>query len=63
MEQGVDGILMNTAIAEAEHPIVMARAMRHAVEAGRNAFLAGRMQRREVAVPSSPTRGRTWTTP
>ncbi|NNG15451.1 MAG: thiazole synthase, partial [Gemmatimonadales bacterium] len=57
MEQGVDGILMNTAIAEAEHPVVMARAMRHAVEAGRNAFLAGRMPRREVAVPSSPTRG------
>ena len=57
MEQGVDGILMNTAIAEAEHPVVMAHAMRHAVEAGRNAFLAGRMPRREVAVPSSPTRG------
>jgi thiazole synthase len=57
MEQGVDGILMNTAIAEAEYPVVMARAMRYAVEAGRNAFLAGRMPRREVAVPSSPTRG------
>ena len=57
MEQGVDGILMNTAIAEAEHPVLMASAMRHAVEAGRNAFLAGRMPRREVAVPSSPTRG------
>ena len=57
MEQGVDGILMNTAIAEAEHPVVMAHAMRHAVEAGRNSFLAGRMPRREVAVPSSPTRG------
>ena len=57
MEQGVDGILMNTAIADAKHPVVMAHAMRHAVEAGRNAFLAGRMARREVAVPSSPTRG------
>jgi thiazole synthase len=57
MEQGVDGILMNTAIAEAEYPVLMAHAMRLAVEAGHNAFLAGRMPRREVAVPSSPTRG------
>ncbi len=57
MEQGVDGILMNTAIAEAAEPVIMARAMRHAVAAGRAAFLAGRMPRREVAVPSSPVRG------
>ncbi len=57
MEQGVDGILMNTALAEAEHPEIMARAMRLAVEAGRLAYLAGRMPRREVAVPSSPTTG------
>ncbi len=57
MEQGVDGILMNTAIAEAAHPAMMAAAMRHAVDAGRLAFLAGRMPRREVAVPSSPTTG------
>jgi thiazole synthase len=57
MEQGVDGILMNTALAEAQDPAVMAWAMRWAVEAGRAAFLAGRMPRREVAVPSSPTRG------
>ncbi|HEV8195602.1 MAG TPA: thiazole synthase [Gemmatimonadales bacterium] len=57
MEQGVDGILMNTAIAEATHPIAMAEAMRHATEAGRMAFLAGRMPRREVAAPSSPTGG------
>jgi thiazole synthase len=57
MEQGVDGILMNTALAEAEDPIAMATAMRHAVTAGRLAFLAGRMARREVAVPSSPTKG------
>lgn len=57
MEQGVDGILMNTAIAEATHPATMAAAMRHAVDAGRLAFLAGRMPRREVAVPSSPTTG------
>jgi len=57
MEQGVDGILMNTAIAEAKHPVAMAAAMRLAVEAGRLAYLAGRMPRREVAVPSSPTSG------
>jgi thiazole synthase len=57
MEQGVDGILMNTAIAEAKDPVAMGRAMRLAVDAGRLAFLAGRMPRREVAVPSSPTSG------
>ena len=57
MEQGVDGILMNTALAQAEHPVAMARAMGLAVEAGRLAYLAGRMPRRETAVPSSPTAG------
>jgi thiazole synthase len=57
MEQGVDGILMNTALAEARDPVTMAWAMRRAVEAGRAAFLAGRMPRREVAVPSSPAKG------
>jgi thiazole synthase len=57
MEQGVDGILMNTAIAEAADPVGMATAMRLAVEAGRLAYLAGRMPRREVAVPSSPDTG------
>jgi len=57
MEQGVDGILMNTALAEAAHPVVMAAAMRDAVSAGRAAYLAGRMPRREVAVPSSPFDG------
>ncbi|MBE0590931.1 MAG: thiazole synthase [Gemmatimonadales bacterium] len=57
MEQGVDGILMNTALAAAEDPILMATAMRHAVEAGRLAYLAGRMPRREIAIPSSPTTG------
>lgn len=57
MEQGVDGILMNTAIAEAQDAVRMARAMRLAVEAGRDAWLAGRMPRREVAVPSSPLTG------
>ena len=57
MEQGVDGILMNTAIAEADDPVAMGRAMGLAVEAGRHAFLAGRMPRRETAVPSTPTDG------
>ncbi len=57
MEQGVDGILTNTALAAAADPVAMAQAMRHAVEAGRLAFLAGRMARREIAVPSSPTEG------
>lgn len=57
MEQGVDGILMNTALAAAEDPVRMATAMRLAVEAGRLAYLAGRMPRREVAVPSSPMTG------
>ncbi|HET7600182.1 MAG TPA: thiazole synthase [Gemmatimonadales bacterium] len=57
MEQGVDGILMNTALAEARDPVAMGWAMRWAVDAGRAAFLAGRMPRREVAVPSSPTAG------
>ena len=57
MEQGVDGVLMNTAIAAADDPVAMARAMRFATLAGRAAFLAGRMPAREIAVPSSPTRG------
>ncbi len=57
MEQGVDGILMNTALAEAEDPAGMATAMRLAVEAGRAAYLAGRMAKREWAVPSSPLQG------
>jgi len=57
MEQGVDGILMNTAVAEAADAVAMARAMRLAIEAGRLAYRAGRMPRREIAVPSSPTGG------
>ena len=57
MEQGVDGILMNTGIAAASDPVRMATAMRQAVEAGRLAYLAGRMPRRETAVPSSPLAG------
>lgn len=58
MELGCDGVLMNTAIALAKHPVSMAGAMRRAVEAGRQAFLAGRMPRRLYsASPSSPTSG------
>jgi len=57
MELGCDGVLMNTAIAEAKDPIGMARAMRLAVAAGRAAYLAGRMGRRKYADPSSPLSG------
>jgi len=57
MELGVDGVLMNTAIAEAKDPIRMARAMKLAVEAGRDAYLAGRMATRKYADPSSPLAG------
>jgi thiazole synthase len=57
MELGCDGVLMNTAIAEAKDPIRMARAMKAAVEAGRNAYLAGRMPIRRYADPSSPLAG------
>jgi thiazole synthase len=57
MELGCDGVLMNTAIAEAKDPIVMARAMKLAVEAGRLAYVAGRMSQRRYADPSSPLAG------
>jgi thiazole synthase len=58
MELGCAGVLMNTAVAAARDPVRMARAMRLAVEAGREAFLAGRMPRRLYgASPSSPTTG------
>ncbi len=57
MELGCDGVLMNTAIAEAKDPIRMARAMKHAVIAGREAYLAGRMGRKKYADPSSPLAG------
>ena len=58
MEMGCDGVLMNTAIAAARHPVMMARAMKKAVEAGREAFLAGRMPKKLYsAAPSSPTEG------
>ncbi|HEX8064092.1 MAG TPA: bifunctional sulfur carrier protein/thiazole synthase protein [Allosphingosinicella sp.] len=57
MELGCDGVLMNTAIAEAKDPVAMARAMRLAVEAGRLAYRAGRMGQRRYADPSSPLAG------
>jgi len=57
MELGCDGVLMNTAIAEARDPVRMARAMKHAVEAGRDAYLAGRMPKKRYADPSSPLAG------
>ena len=57
MELGCDGVLMNTAIAEAKDPIRMARAMKHAVISGREAYLAGRMPRKKYADPSSPLAG------
>ncbi|MCK5166090.1 MAG: sulfur carrier protein ThiS [Rhodospirillaceae bacterium] len=57
MELGCDGVLMNTAIAEAKDPIKMARAMKLAVEAGHLAYLAGRMAKKKYADPSSPLAG------
>jgi thiazole synthase len=57
MELGCDGVLMNTAIAEAKGPILMARAMKLAVESGRLAYRAGRMGKRRYADPSSPLAG------
>jgi len=57
MELGCDGVLMNTAIAEAQHPVLMASAMKKGVESGREAFLAGRMPRRLYASASSPIDG------
>ena len=57
MELGCDAVLMNTAIAGAKDPIRMARAMKHAVMAGRDAYLAGRMAKRMYADPSSPLAG------
>ncbi len=57
MELGCDGVLMNTAIAGAKDPIRMARAMKHAIIAGRESFLAGRMPKKQYADPSSPLAG------
>ena len=57
LELGCDGVLMNTAIAHAQNPVLMASAMKHAVMAGRQAFLAGRMPARYMAQASSPQTG------
>ena len=57
MELGADAVLMNTGIAEAQDPVLMAQAMQHAVLAGRQAYLAGRMQRKLYAAASSPLEG------
>jgi thiazole synthase len=57
MELGADAVLMNTAIANAEDPVLMAEAMQHAVIAGRNAYLAGRMPKKLYATASSPLEG------
>ena len=57
MELGCEGVLMNTAIAKARNPVLMARAMKKAVESGREAFLAGRMEKVNLGSPSSPTEG------
>jgi thiazole synthase len=57
MELGCDGVLMNTAIAEAKDPVLMARAMKNAVQAGRDAYMAGRMGKKRYADPSSPLAG------
>lgn len=57
MELGCDGVLMNTAIAGAQNPVLMASAMKKAIEAGREAYLAGRMPRKQYGSPSSPLGG------
>lgn len=57
MEMGCDAVLMNTAIANADHPILMAQAMKKAVESGREAYLAGRMPKKTYGAASSPTTG------
>jgi thiazole synthase len=57
MELGADGVLMNTAIAGADEPVAMATAMKHAVIAGRLAYLAGRIPRKMYATASSPVEG------
>jgi thiazole synthase len=57
MELGCDGVLINSAIANAKKPVLMAKAFKDAVVSGRNSFLAGRMKKNYVASPSSPTKG------
>ena len=57
MEMGCDGVLVNTAIAKAKHPIIMAKAFKNAVISGRDAYLAGRIKKNFFAIPSSPVDG------
>jgi len=57
MELGADAVLVNTAIAQARNPVLMAEAIREGVEAGHKAYLAGRIPRRAEAAASSPTEG------
>jgi thiazole synthase len=57
MELGCDGVLVNTAVAEAKNPILMAEAMKDAVIAGRKSFIAGRIKKKVTANPSSPFEG------
>ncbi len=57
MEMGCDGVLINSAIAEAKKPILMAEAFKEAVKSGRKSYLAGRMKKKNIATPSSPTDG------
>ena len=57
MEMGCDAVLINSAIANAKNPIIMARSFKNAVISGREAFIAGRMQKNFFAKPSSPTKG------
>ena len=57
MELGCDGVLVNSAIANAKKPILMAKAFKDAVISGRNSFLAGRMEKKLLASPSSPIKG------
>lgn len=63
MELGYDAVLVNTAIAEAQHPVLMAEAMRLAVEAGRKAYHAGRIPKVSYARPSTPLEGMPWESP
>ena len=57
MELGCDGVLINSAIAMAKNPVLMAEAFKHAVISGRNSFLAGRMKKNYIAKPSSTLKG------
>ena len=57
MEMGCDGVLVNSAIANAKEPVLMANSFKNAVISGRQSYLAGRMQKNYFGIPSSPTKG------